>query len=234
MRSEALALFPAGVAGAELLREQDAGPLLAAERACLPGAAQARTREFAAGRHCAREALLALGEEPVAIPRRQDRQPEWPPGIVGSISHASGYCGAVVARQSTCGGLGFDVEEWGRMRPALWRRIATPAEIAWLRAQGDAGERWATLLFSAKEAFYKAQYPRSATFLGFQAAAFHATAPGRFEIELLRDVPSIGSAGSRFPGRQATDAERCYTGLCLPPGAPPAGPGEGLRARPTT
>jgi 4'-phosphopantetheinyl transferase EntD len=236
MRSEALALFPPGVTGAELLREQDAGPLLAAESASIAGAAESRRIEFAAGRHCAREALIALGEEPVAIPRRQDRQPEWPPGIVGSISHASGYCGAVVARQSTCGGLGFDVEEWGRMRPGLWRRIATPAEIAWLRAQADEGERWATLLFSAKESFYKAQYPRSATFLGFRAAVFHATAPGHFEVELLRDVAAIGSAGARFAGRYAADAERCYTGLCLPPVAPSAGrvPDADLRARPTT
>ncbi|TFG96118.1 MAG: 4'-phosphopantetheinyl transferase superfamily protein, partial [Myxococcales bacterium] len=167
------------------------------------------------GRHCAREALRALGEDPVAVPRREDRQPLWPPGIVGSISHASGYCAAVVARASTCLGLGFDVEEWGRMRPELWRRIATPPEIEWLRAQTGKAERWATLLFSAKEAFYKAQYPRSAAFLGFQAASFHPRADGAFEIELRRDVSAVGSAGARFPGRYATDAERCYTGICL-------------------
>jgi 4'-phosphopantetheinyl transferase EntD len=215
MRSDALALFPSGVAGAELVRLEDAGPLLEAERASIAGAAAARVLEFAAGRHCAREALRALGEAPVAVARREDRQPAWPPGIVGSISHAGGYCGAVVARASMCPGLGFDVEAWGRMRPALWRRIATPAEREWLAAQAGLGERWATLLFSAKEAFYKAQYPRSATFLGFQAARFHATGPGCFEIELLRDVPVIGSAGARFPGRYAEDAERCYTGICL-------------------
>jgi 4'-phosphopantetheinyl transferase EntD len=215
MRSEALALFPPGVAGAELVRLEDAGALFEEEQASIAGAGAPRVLEFTAGRHCAREALRALGENPVAVPRREDRQPLWPPGIVGSISHASGYCGAVVARASTCPGLGFDVEEWGRMRPALWRRIATPGEIEWLRAEADKAERWATLLFSAKEAFYKAQYPRSATFLGFQAAAFHPRGDGAFEIELLRDVPAVGSAGSRFSGRYAEDAERCYTGICL-------------------
>ena len=215
MRSEALAIFPPGVAGAELVRLEDAGPLLDAERASIAGVGTARALEFAAGRHCAREAQRALGEDPVAVPRREDRQPVWPPGLVGSISHASGYCGAVVARTSTCLGLGFDVEEWGRMRPELWRRIATPTEGEWLRAQAGEGERWATLLFSAKEAFYKAQYPRSATFLGFQAVAFHTTGPGCFEIELLRDVVAVGPAGSRFAGRYAADAERCYTGICL-------------------
>lgn len=235
MRSEALALFPPGVAGAELLRLEDADPPLDAERAGLEGAAPARRLEFAAGRHCAREALRALGHAAVAVPRGEHRQPLWPPGITGSISHAGSYCGAVVARESTSAGLGFDVEEWGRMRPALWRRIATPAEREWLHARGDEGDRWATLLFSAKEAFYKAQYPRSAAFLGFQAAAFHATGPGGFEIELLRDVPGIGSAGARFAGRHAGDARRCYTAICLPPTSlPEAASSRGLRARATT
>ena len=215
MRPEALALFPAGVAGAELLRPEEAAPLLDAERASLGPAAGPRAQEFAAGRHCAREALAALGLEPDAVPRGPHREPLWPAGIVGSISHASGYCGAVVARDSTCRGLGFDVEEWGRMRPALWRRIATPREIAWLDTQAAEAERWATLLFSAKEAFYKAQYPVSAAFLGFQAAAFHPRGDGGFEIELLRELPAVGRSGARFPGRYTTDAERCYTGICL-------------------
>ncbi len=217
MRPELLALFPPGVAGAELTRLEDAGPLLPAERASVVAALPRRVREFTAGRHCAREALCALGESPAALPRRPDRQPGWPPGIVGSISHGSAYCGAVVARRATCAGLGFDAEAWGRVRPALWRRIATPAEHAWLRAQADAGERWATILFSAKEAFYKAQYPLSRSFVGFQAAAFHPVGDGAFEIELLRDVRGVGHAGARFAGRHAACAERCYTGICLGP-----------------
>jgi 4'-phosphopantetheinyl transferase EntD len=215
LRAEVLALFPTGVAGAELERLEEAGPLLGEERASLANAAAPRALEFAAGRHCAREALAALGVGPVAVPRGAHREPVWPPGIVGSISHATGYCGAVVARAATCRGLGFDVEEWGRLRPALWRRIATPPELEWLHAGGRDGERWATLLFSAKEAFYKAQYPRSATFLGFHAAAFLPAGDGRFELELLRDVPRIGPAGARFAGRYAEDALRCYTGICL-------------------
>jgi 4'-phosphopantetheinyl transferase EntD len=109
------------------------------------------------------EALRALSAESVAVPRGAHREPRWPPGIVGSLSHASGFCGAVVARDTLCRGLGFDVEAWGRMRPALWRPIATPGEREWLAAQAGDGERWATLLFSAKEALYTAQYPRSSS-----------------------------------------------------------------------
>jgi 4'-phosphopantetheinyl transferase EntD len=124
----------------------------------------------------------------------------------------------VVARRSTCAGIGFDAEAWGRVRPALWRRIATRPELAWLRAHPqDAGERWATLLFSAKEAFYKAQFPVSGSSLGFQAAAFHAVGEGAFEIELHRDVEGVGRSGDRLAGRFARCAQRCYAGIALPP-----------------
>jgi 4'-phosphopantetheinyl transferase EntD len=224
MRAELLALFPAGVAGAELTRLEEAEPPLPGEAAGLERAVPRRLREFAAGRHCAREALAELGLPRVALPRRADRQPEWPPGVVGSISHSSDYCAAVVARSATCAGIGFDAEEWGRVTPEIWSRIATPSELARLSATGDSGERWATVLFSAKEAFYKAQFVQSQSFLGFHAVAFRPLGPGGFEIELLREVPGVGRAGDRFAGRHAACSARCYAGLCLPP-RPVADPG---------
>jgi len=218
LRPELLTLFPTGVAGAELLRLEEAEELRAEERASVPDAAPRRLREFAAGRHCAREALAGLGYEGVAVPRRSDRRPAWPPGVVGSISHSGAYCAAVVARRSSCGGLGFDAERWGRVTPALWRRIATAPELAWLRGLGADADRWATLLFSAKEAFYKAQYARSERFVGFADAAFHPRGNGGFEIEILVEIPSLGRAGDRFGGRFATCAERCYAAVHLTAG----------------
>jgi 4'-phosphopantetheinyl transferase EntD len=232
LRAELLALFPPGVAGAELARLEDAEPLLEGELAGLERAATRRLREFAAGRHCAREALAELGLARAALPRRADRSPEWPPGIVGSISHSSDYCAAVVARRTTCAGLGLDVEEWGRVTPELWSRIATQPELAWLSEDaGDAACR-ATLLFSAKEAFYKAQYALSGCFVGFEDAAFQPAGGDGFEIALLREVPGLGRAGDRFAGRHAGCARRCYTGIALPVAEPRSrGPGRPERAR---
>ena len=216
MRSEALALFPAGVAGAELLRVEDAGPLLEAERASISAAGPPRAQEFAAGRHCAREALAALGVAPAALPQRPDRRPAWPPEALGSISHSGDYCAAVVAARSTCLGIGLDAERWGRVTPRLWRRIATPRELAWLAGLAGAdAERQATRLFGAKEAFYKAQYAASERFLGFADAAFHACGETAFEIELLVEVPGVGGPGDRFAGRTTGCAERCYAGVHL-------------------
>jgi 4'-phosphopantetheinyl transferase EntD len=134
---------------------------------------------------------------------------------VGSICHCAGYCGAVVARRATCAGIGFDAEGWGRVRQELWPRIATPTERAWLGSQRAEGERWATVLFSAKEAFYKAQYPQSRRSLGFHSVAFHPVGNAGFEIELLRAVEGVGRTGDRFAGRHAACPARCYAGICL-------------------
>src|SRR5262249_59691899 len=135
------------------------------------------------------------------LPRRPDRRPGWPAGAVGSISHSGDYCAAVVARRAGCAGIGFDAERWGRVRPEIWRRIATAPELAWLDRLGADADRGATRLFSAKEAFYKAQYARSERFLGFADAAFHPRGEGAFEIELLVEVPRLGRPGDRFPAR---------------------------------
>ena len=227
MRPERLALFPAGVAGAELLRLEDASALWPDERASAPGAAPRRLRELAAGRHCAREALGELGFAAVALPQRPDRRPAWPAGAVGSISHSGDYCAAVVARRAGCAGIGFDAERWGRVRPEIWPRIATAPELAWLERLGADAGRWATRLFSAKEAFYKAQYALSRSFVGFLEAAFAPTGDEGFEIALLRAVPGVGRAGDRFAGCHTGCPQRCYAGLWLPaaPGDPERGPG---------
>jgi 4'-phosphopantetheinyl transferase EntD len=132
----------------------------------------------------------------------------------------------VVARRASCGGLGLDAEEWGRVEARLWPRIASAAERAWLAARGAEAGRFATVLFSAKEAFFKAQFPASGSGLGFRDAAFHLldleAGAGAFEIELLRDLAGVGAAGARFAGRFAACAERCYTGVALPPQSEPA------------
>src|SRR5262249_57102380 len=122
-------------------------------------------------------------------------------GAGGWIAHGGDCGGAVVARRAGCAGIGFDAERWGRVRPEIWRRIATVPELAWLERLGHDADRWATRLFSAKEAFYKAQYARSERFLGFADAAFHPRGEGAFEIELLVEVPRLGRPGDRFPAR---------------------------------
>jgi 4'-phosphopantetheinyl transferase EntD len=98
----------------------------------------------------------------------QDRQPLWPDSLVGSLTHTVGLCVAVVALKTSLAAVGVDSEVVGSVAADIWPTICVPAELAWLDSL-PAAERAAaaTLIFSAKEAFYKCQYPVTAEWLNF-------------------------------------------------------------------
>jgi len=129
-----------------------------------------RQREFALGRRLAREGLARLGIAPTAIPMGADRSPEWPAGVVGSITHTKTWCAAAVARADAFVGVGLDVEMAEDLAHKLWDSICTPRDLALLDAR-PVGERarLAKAIFSAKESAYKAQYLVTRTYLGFMA-----------------------------------------------------------------
>ena len=145
------------------------GGLLKAEEALVDGAAKTRIEQFTAGRVCSRIALGRLGVAATTpILRGEDRVPIWPPGFIGSISHTDTWCAAAVARTEDIRSLGIDLESSTPLKEALLKRVCTPKEREWLHelpAPGVTGK----IVFSAKEAVYKCQYPLSNRFLGFQA-----------------------------------------------------------------
>jgi 4'-phosphopantetheinyl transferase EntD len=113
----------------------------------------------AAARLAARRALKDAGYEGVAaLTANEHGAPDWPAGWVGSISHSKGICIAVVARQNQFPVLGVDLEHLGRMRRHTVSRIATDAELAGIPESDMLLQ--GTVLFSLKEAFYKAQHPQ--------------------------------------------------------------------------
>ena len=127
-----------------------------------------RKREFTAGRVCARRALSRFGVSPGALPPKPDRSPPWPEGFVGSITHTRDWCGVVVTRAEELAGVGIDAEPEEPIETELFRRICTSRELEWLA--GHPEELRGLLgraVFSAKEAFYKAQYLQTSQYLGF-------------------------------------------------------------------
>jgi 4'-phosphopantetheinyl transferase EntD len=143
--------------------------LLKAEREATEGAAQTRIEQFTAGRVCSRIALGRFGvASTTPIPRGEDRAPIWPPGFVGSISHTDNWCAAAVARAEDVRSIGIDLEPATPLKESLWRRVCTPKEQDWLRELPESGLT-GKILFSAKEAVYKCQYPITTKFLGFHA-----------------------------------------------------------------
>jgi 4'-phosphopantetheinyl transferase EntD len=161
-------LFPEGVVAAELRVAGDASLLAPEEAAIVANAVPKRVGEFAAGRLCARRALGELGIANFALKAAGDRQPIWPEGIVGCITHTEGMYAAVVAEHRLLRAIGVDTEAAASVKPALWPRILVAAELDWLASlERRARAAAATLIFSAKEAAYKCQYPLTGERLSF-------------------------------------------------------------------
>lgn len=185
------------------------------ERACVARAVPERRAEFATARVLARRGLAALGVPRAPIVLKDDRSPAWPPGIVGSISHTSGLCAIVLDRAPPMRAVGLDVERLRPLAPELVDSIATPRERAWLAGhppeiRGELG----LLLFSAKEAYYKCQYPITGGFLDFLDVELAiALDEGCFEARVLR--PAWPSAVARLEGRFARRAGMVLCGVEL-------------------
>src|SRR5215469_8800536 len=96
---------------------------LPAEEASLGDAAARRRAEFATARDCARRALRRLGAPDGAILRGSKREPVWPRGIVGSITHCAGYRAAAVARAAEILTVGIDAEPHEVIGDRVARRV---------------------------------------------------------------------------------------------------------------
>lgn len=152
-----------------------------------------RRREFAAGRACARSALRQLGLARHPVRRGPDRAPQWPTGIVGSITHCAGYCVAAVAPQALVRALGIDAEEATPLVGVEADLIYTPSELASANNVSlPAALPVAKLIFSAKESFYKCYYPLTGRFLEFSDVAITIVDGSHFVAELTNDmVPGL-------------------------------------------
>jgi 4'-phosphopantetheinyl transferase EntD len=147
-----------------------------------------RRNEFVTVRHCARVAMGRLGLPDAPILKGEKGEPRWPDGVVGSLTHCEGYRGAVVGRSTAVRSVGIDAEPHGVLPDGVLGAISLPAERHEIAAL-PAGLHWDRILFCAKEATYKAWFPLTGRWLGFEDA--HIT----FEVD-----PSgvVGSFVSRI------------------------------------
>ena len=153
-----------------------------------------RRAEYAAGRACARAALVRLDVKPAPILSGAGGEPVWPQGLVGSLTHCEGYAAAVAARAGTIAALGIDAEPNHALPTGVLADIATPDEQAGLaRLPAGPGVHWDRLLFSAKEAAFKAWYPLNRVRLPFAAAAVSVDPyRGTFGVQLASGGPPMG------------------------------------------
>jgi 4'-phosphopantetheinyl transferase EntD len=158
-----------------------------------------RRRDFALGRHCARAALAQLGQAEAVIGKDSSGAPLWPAGVTGSITHTRGYAAALVARTDCYRAIGLDCERIGGVGEDLFPRLFTLAESA-LLTNPQSRDLTATILFSAKEAFFKT---------------------GLAGPHLMFQHITIVLEGDRFqanghPGRFALDDDLVLTALAIP------------------
>ena len=173
------------------------------ESACLSSRAVARRRsEFSAGRAAARNAMVKLGIEPRPVLAGDDRAPIWPRGLVGSISHTYNCAMAAVARRGDVESIGIDAEEGTPLEEQLFSAICSVNEQAWLSTQ-DEPALLAKLVFSAKEAAYKCQYPLSGRLFGFDGMELEIDRDaGVFKAVFTADQPPF-NRGDAIRGRFA-------------------------------
>lgn len=164
-----------------------------------------RKSEFLAGRYCARLALINFIDEDdlsngIHISINLDRSPQWPPGIVGSITHSNDTAAAVISRARNYRGLGIDCEtllpysEAFEIRDRILHekdvlcKMTTPMELRLA----------VTLAFSAKESLYKALYPTTKSFLDFQDVYIKRINANSVTLTLDKTLNSILPMGTDF------------------------------------
>ncbi len=195
-------LFPSKVITIESKIKDVEGSLYPEEAKIIKNAGEKRKQEFTAGRMCARLALEELGFTNFPLLIGHDRNPLWPEGIIGSISHTELYCGVAVAKKKDYQSIGIDMELTDRLGKQLWPQIFTPREQSWIQNSPDHEHvSWASLFFSAKECFYKYQFPLTNQWVGFEDAEIKVDVEeGKFNLFLLKDISSLGNIGSSYAG----------------------------------
>lgn len=153
-----------------------------------------RRAEWVGGRLALRRAAAHLGLALPAVLVGEKREPLLPPGVTGSIAHKAGRAIALCA-PSASGTVGVDLERLVAPRAAIEESVLTAAERAALPADGPARIEALLGRFAAKEAIYKALFPRVRRWVGFEEAEVTLTPPsvtlrlargeGPFEVELL-------------------------------------------------
>ena len=186
--------------------------LLPEERALVAGSSTARQAEFATGRHCARLALASLSPRFDRMPVLADGRgaPVWPAGVVGSITHCPGLdrrgrgphaavrsCprrprarpGRRAGRSPADGG-----PRGGLVGRASGRRLSA-------LGRERPGIPWDAVLFSAKEAAFKAWYPLTGILVAHDAVSVELLPSGRFTAVVAADDPTGRRAVHRVRGR---------------------------------
>ncbi|WP_460959308.1 4'-phosphopantetheinyl transferase family protein [Parasphingorhabdus pacifica] len=197
-------ILPGDIASAESFTDPPEATLYASEAAAVAHAVSNRRREFTTARFCARRAMRALGVPPAPLLPGERGAPNWPEGVVGSMTHCAGYRAAAAGSTSTTVTVGVDAEPHEKLPGGVLKVVSTETEHSHLAALSETVPevRWDRLLFSCKEAVYKAWFPITGEWLGFADAELTFDTGGGFNARLNKKGPDIdGAPLIEFDGR---------------------------------
>jgi 4'-phosphopantetheinyl transferase EntD len=145
----------------QLIMEGDELALLPEEFGAFAASVIKVRRASGAARTVARKLLSRFGQAERAIPKSTAGMPVWPDGIVGSLAHDAQVAVAAIALRREFLSVGVDVEPAEPLDPDLLDIVATTRERENIPDDPCGGR----VLFSVKEAVYKAVYPLDGVFL---------------------------------------------------------------------
>ena len=213
-------VLPDKVSAAEMYTDPPDLAALPEEEPLIAKSVAKRRNEFITVRYCARLALEELGVSPAPILKGEKGEPCWPDGVVGSLTHCEGYRGAAVGRNDATRSVGIDAEPHDLLPHGVLDAISLPAERTELGGL-PSGMHWDRILFCAKEATYKAWYPVTRRWLGFEDAHITFTVDdtgttGGFESEILIDPVAVsGPPLTTLPGRWSVRDGLALTAIVL-------------------
>ncbi|MGI8664668.1 MAG: 4'-phosphopantetheinyl transferase family protein [Jatrophihabitans sp.] len=214
------AILPEWVAAVESRQDCAEDQLFPAEREVIANAVSKRRAEFNTVRACARAALHELGIAPAPILPGQRGAPQWPPGVVGSMTHCDGYRAAAVCHDRRAVSIGLDAEPHAPLPDGVLGIVARTEEREHLAAlaQRDSRLHWDRLLFTMKESVYKAWFPLTQLWLDFQQASVRIEpSTGHFVAALLVPGPVVaGVELAEFHGRFLVEDDLALSAIVLP------------------
>ncbi len=150
----------------------------AEERILLPPwiarCAHKRQAEFFFGRYAAKLAIRAVGGPVADVLIGAAREPLWPAGLIGSITHTADFAAASVAHGANCNGLGIDIERVAGEDElaALCSLVVSNEELQLVDSLVSRFSRshLLTMICSAKESLFKAVFAVVRRFFDFHSA----------------------------------------------------------------
>ncbi len=151
----------------------------------------------------------------------EDRSPIWPDGFAGSLSHSNAWIWGCVARQTDLLSIGIDTELVASTatRQDVQDTVATGCEWSLVRQLGLTPEEAFTLVFSAKESFYKCWYPLVKTYFDFFDVEVVALTPSTLSLKTLSTHPGFGSGPDVLKVHYSKHQSSIFTATWMEEGA---------------